>query len=239
MLGTAMSELPEILPIFPLSGSLLLPGNWLPLHIFEPRYRNMVQDAYFGEGEREGARIIGMVQPLVAAEDGLVDSSVGDLATPEAERPHLYSIGCVGRIEECQEVAEGRYLIALLGLMRFRIREELPLLRGYRRVIADYRDFADDLETEDSPEGAPPSLIHVLTEFGRVHGLTFDMKRLAKLPCRALVNGLAMALPFEPVEKQALLEADNGRRLEVLEALLEMGVDLRSDDAESGTPAPN
>jgi Lon protease-like protein len=238
MLSTAMADLPTILPIFPLTGSLLLPGNWLPLHIFEPRYRNMVEDAFSGRGPGEGEKLIGMVQPLAPHEGGGVDLSALDPGM-EPDLPELYQVGCVGRIEECQEVAEGRYLIALLGVTRFRIAEELPLKRGYRRVRAVYEEFAHDRESPQDQDAAPESLIRLLTEFGKLHGLSFDMRRLGKLPCQALVNGLSMALPFEPAEKQALLEAPNDSRLDVLEALLQMGVDLRSDEAETGTPIPN
>src|SRR5512135_1261304 len=132
MMADETPKLPEIIPVFPLTGSLLLPGNLLPLNIFEPRYRNMVADAL------DGDQLIGMVQPLTPRQDNWVASA------QQPENPEIYAIGCLGRIEECEPQDDGRYLLVLRGVARFRVRQELPLKRGYRRVVADYSEFRRD-----------------------------------------------------------------------------------------------
>lgn len=214
------TELPEILPVFPLTGSLLLPGNWLPLNVFEPRYRNMVEDAMAAE------RIIGMIQPLEPQPD--------NRPLPGAERatPELYRVGCAGRIEECQKTPDGRYVIALLGVHRFRVEREMTLSdRGYRRVEASYEAFSE-APAGDSAVPASRELLEAVTAFAEAQGLGLDMERLAKLPERVLVNGLAVALPFAPAEKQALLEHDEGDRRQVLLSLLRMGLDPAASPGE-------
>jgi len=123
--------LPAILPIFPLTGVLLLPRGRLPLNIFEPRYLAMTRDALAGE------RLIGMVQPTDPGASG--------------SNPPVYPTGCAGRITSFSETEDGRFLITLTGTCRFRIRQELPLLEGYRRVVPEWTDFARDLENEDEP----------------------------------------------------------------------------------------
>src|SRR5438046_8763676 len=124
--------LPDTLPIFPLTGVLLLPRGRLPLNIVEPRYPAMTRDALAGE------RLIGMVQPSDPSTSG--------------RNPPVYPTGCAGRITSFSETEDGRFLITLTGTSRFRIREELPLLEGYRRVVPDWQEFARDLEGEESPE---------------------------------------------------------------------------------------
>jgi Lon protease-like protein len=204
---------PSILPVFPLTGSLLLPGNYLPLNIFEPRYRNMVADAM------EGEPYIGMIQPLVPAADNW------PALFPPPENPELYRVGCAGRIERCEPQPDGRYLIVLKGVSRFRVREELPLQRGYRRVVADYSDFAGDIAETAVPLD-PGRLLAAVKAFGEKHDLSFDLDLLASLPGVSLVNGLAVALPFRPAEKQALLEAAGPEEREaMLLALMGMGFD--------------
>lgn len=188
------AALPDILPIFPLTGVLLFPGMRLPLHVFEPRYRNMVQDAL------AGARHIGMIQPLAPRQD--------NAPAPDApqDAPELYPVGCAGSIEEYRKLEDGRYLLTLAGVSRFRVREELPLQRGYRRVVADYGPFA-------AGDTAPPepldthALLLALKAYGDQYSVPFDLARLSDLPSTMLVNGLSMSLPFRPAEKQALLEA--------------------------------
>ncbi len=207
---------PADLPLFPLTGSLLLPGNWLPLNVFETRYRNLVADAL------AGGRHIGMIQPLVPRQDNRPP-----LVAPEelSDSPELYAVGCAGRIEQCDPQPDGRYLILLKGVSRFRVAEELPLHRGYRRAAADYAEFAGDLLEPELPLDASRAMSGLRT-FGKAHGLSFDFDLLASLPGVSLVNGLAVALPFRPAEKQALLEADGPeRRLELLLALMNMGLE--------------
>lgn len=222
-----VSELPETLPLFPLTGTLLLPGNWLPLNIFEPRYRNMVQDALEGEG------YIGMIQPLVPRQDNR------PLPGAEKDVPELYGVGCAGRIEECQETPDGRFLVALMGVHRFRIREEMPLFeRGYRRVAVDYGDFDD--EPSDAP-AQPPSeeLLEAVQVFAQAQQLELDMERLSVLPEPLLVNGLAVALPFAPAEKQALLEAGAADRRGILLTLLRMAEDATQAASSEEPPVTN
>ena len=190
-----MSEaLPAILPVFPLTGMLLLPGMRLPLHVFEPRYRNMVEDALSAD------KHIGMIQPMVPRQDNSPDPRV------PLDQPELYPVGCVGEIEEYRKLEDGRYLLTLVGVSRFRFSEELPLLRGYRRVLADYRGYqADDAEALEALDNR--ALLEALKAYGDQYSVAFDVNRLNGLPSALLVNGLAMSLPFRPAEKQALLEA--------------------------------
>ncbi len=205
--------LPEVLPVFPLTGSLLLPGNYLPLNVFEPRYRNMVADALAGE------RTIGMIQPR------LPDPADNWGLWEEEQDPDLYAVGCAGAIDRWEPQPDGRYLIVLKGLARFRVGGELPLHRGYRRVRADYAEFAAaDLAEPEAPLDPGPVLAAVRA-FSRAHGLELDFTLLSGLGGITLLNGLAAALPFGPAEKQALLEAAAPEQRELLLlSLLEMGV---------------
>ena len=218
---------PEIIPVFPLTGSLLLPGNLLPLNVFEPRYRNMVADALAGE------KRIGMIQPLVPRQDNWVDLA------QQPEIPALYAIGCLGRIDECEQQADGRYLLLLRGVCRFRVARELPLHRGYRRVLADCTDFKRDLD-ELTVVLNPARLMRALRAFGEKHELEFDFDLLASVPGVSLLNGLSVALPFRPAEKQALLEAaDPGEREELLLTLMGMGIEPLSTDEYYSPPVLN
>jgi Lon protease-like protein len=226
--------LPAVLPVFPLTGSLLLPGNWLPLNVFEPRYRNMVEDAVSAEGGGRGGSWIGMIQPRVPQDDNL-----GPLEDATPLDSELYAIGCAGRIERCEPQPDGRYLVLLKGWSRFRVREELAGVHGYRRVAADYAEFAADL-AEPEVELDPGQLLQAVRAFGRKHGLSFDFGVLAALPGVALLNGLAVALPFQPAEKQALLEAAGPReRQEMLLALMGMGIDALDTGERYAPPTVN
>jgi uncharacterized protein len=221
------TAVPKIIPVFPLTGSLLLPGNLLPLNVFEPRYRNMVADAL------EGDRYVGMIQPLVPRQDNWVE------AAQQPDDPALYTVGCLGRIEECEPQEDGRYLVLLRGVCRFRIERELPLHRGYRRVMADYSDFERDL-AELNVFLNPNPLMRALRVFGDKHDLEFDYDLLASVPGISLLNGLAVALPFRPAEKQALLEAaDPGVREELLLTLMGMGIEPLSSDEYYSPPPLN
>ena len=206
------APLPEILPIFPLTGVLLFPGMRLPLHVFEPRYRAMVEDAL------AGGKHIGMIQPLVPRQDNAPAPSASQ------DAPELYPVGCAGIVDEYRKLEDGRYLLTLVGVSRFRFREELPLLRGYRRVMADYSRFlADDT-------GAPEpmdthALLLALKAYGDQYSVPFDVDRLSELPSAMLVNGLSMSLPFRPAEKQALLEAATlAERHKLVLGLMGMGL---------------
>jgi Lon protease-like protein len=223
-----MSETPapDVIPVFPLTGTLLLPGTLLPLNVFEPRYRNLVADAIEGEG----GRFIGMIQPFVPQQDNWVELAEG---SPNAE---LYPIGCVGRIERSEQQPDGRYLIVLRGICRFRVVRELPLRRGYRQVVADYSDFPGD-ELEPASLLDPSRMLRALRSFAETHSLEFDFDLLGSLPGVILLNGLAAALPFRPAEKQALLEAPGPmEREELLLTLMGMGLDTLSADEYYSPP---
>jgi Lon protease-like protein len=206
-----MNAPPPVIPVFPLTGVLLLPGMWLPLHIFEERYRNMIEDAQAAGG------FIGMVQPVVPRQD--------NRPPPEAapENPELYRVGCVGRLEQCDRTPDGRFNIQLLGVTRFQITAELPLHRGYRRVEADYAPYTGD--AGDFPPRDTGALLQALLRFGQSQQFAFDTARLKDLPGAALINGLSMSLPFGPAEKQALLEAPGlAEREALLLTLMGMGL---------------
>jgi hypothetical protein len=223
------TTLPETIPVFPLTGSLLLPGNLLPLNIFEPRYRNMVADAL------EGGQYIGMVQPLTPRQDNWVANA----EDPDPDNPEIYRIGCLGRIEECELQDDGRYLIVLRGISRFHILEELARPRGYRRVRVDYSEFQRDLD-ELNVFLNPSQMMRALRAFGDKHDLEFDYDLLASVPGISLLNGLSVALPFGPAEKQALLEAaDPAVREDLLLTLMGMGIEPLSTDEYYSPPILN
>lgn len=213
-------SLPEVLPVFPLTGVLLLPRGRLPLNIFEPRYLAMIRDALGGE------RLIGMVQPSEPQEDNL-----GRGAT----NPPLYPVGCAGRIMQFAETDDGRFLITLTGISRFRIVEELPLLSGYRRVIPDWRAFAGDRDGSGEPAFDRDRLIRGLKGYFAHRQLSADWSAIEKAPSEYLVTSIAMACPFAPSEKQALLEAaDLDARAQLLTTLVEMAASERSAEENGG-----
>jgi Lon protease-like protein len=185
---------PATLPVFPLTGTLLLPGTYLPLNIFEKRYVSMVEDAL------QGDRRIGMIQPMIP---GLDNWGVPPL---DLRDPQLYPVGCCGRIQEHERQPDGRYLIVLEGIIRFRMLEELAPIRGYRRVRADFAEFEIDLRADD-PIVDKQEVLGVLDHYARERDLEFDTDVLDSLSCGRLVNTLSTALPLTAVEKQALLEA--------------------------------
>jgi Lon protease-like protein len=211
-----MSAPPEeqTLPVFPLSGTLLLPGTYLPLNIFEERYLNMVRDTL------EGDRRIGMIQPRIP---GLDNWGVPPL---DLDAPELYPVGCCGRITQHELQTDGRYLIVLEGVVRFRILRELEPARGYRRVRADFAEFEIDQRSAE-PEIDKQEVLSVLDRFAKQADLEFDPDLLAALPGRRLVSTLSTALPFTAVEKQALLEAYSPEERASLLITL-MGIDLDS-----------
>lgn len=203
---TRQTALPTEFAVFPLEGALLLPRGRLPLNIFEPRYLRMVDDA-LGSG-----RVIGMVQPDPVR-----------AATPNG--PALYRTGCLGRLSSFSETEDGRYLITLTGLSRFSIATELEMQRGYRRVRGDLVRFAPDTTVEDA-EGTidRKRLLAALRGYFTAQGFDAKWDSINGMDDDALVTTLSMVCPFEPPEKQALLEAHSlGDRADALTALLEMG----------------
>jgi Lon protease-like protein len=204
-----VTDLPALIPVFPLDGALLLPGCQLPLQIFEPRYLNMIDDAM------SGARIIGMIQTAGA----------GDRA-----RPTLASVGCAGRITAYAETGDGRYLITLTGICRFAVGDELEINTPYRQVRPDFGPFAPDLEPEHALAFDRQRFLGLLRRYLDRKGLSVEWDAAKQAPAVALVNSLAMGLPLDPAEKQALLEAPAmSDRLRVLSALLQIDA-VENDD---------
>ncbi|MGE5271598.1 MAG: LON peptidase substrate-binding domain-containing protein [Thiohalocapsa sp.] len=213
--------LPDLLPIFPLTGVLLLPRGRLPLNIFEPRYLAMTRDALAGE------RLIGMIQPsdAGAAPPGMSPPVSAPMGAPgiAGMSPPVYPVGCAGRLTQFSETDDGRYLITLTGISRFRIREELPLLSGYRRVVPDWEPFAADRQRASEPSFDRERLLHGLRGYFAARKIQADFEAIDRAPGEYLVTSLAMACPFAPSEKQALLEApDLDARAQLLTALVEM-----------------
>ncbi|MGC2780312.1 MAG: LON peptidase substrate-binding domain-containing protein [Bradyrhizobium sp.] len=200
------AELPEIVPVFPLAGALLLPRGQMPLNIFEPRYLAMVDDAF-----RDGHRLIGMIQPDVTH-------------SSSEERPVLFKVGCVGRITQLAESGDGRYILELTGVSRFKVVEEMTVLTAYRQCKVDYFPFLDDFTARKGEDAVDrDALLAVLTDFLKANNLKVDWAGIEAAPNEALVNALAMMSPYGPAEKQAMLEApDLKTRAEILIAVTEM-----------------
>jgi hypothetical protein len=199
-------DLPTEFPVFPLAGALLLPRGRLPLNIFEQRYLAMIEDS-LGAG-----RMFGMIQP--------------DPHRPDSESgPGLYRVGCLGRLSSFNETDDGRYLITLTGLARFAVAAELPMGRGYRRVRGDFSPYLADLETTPGPIGVErEALLTALRGYFARRNFEANWDAVRRMPDDALVTTLSMICPFEPAEKQALLEvATDADRAATLLALLQMG----------------
>jgi len=198
-------DCPLVIPLFPLTGALLLPRGQMPLNIFEPRYLAMIDDAIRGD------RVIGMIQP--EPDDGR-----------RVEVPPLVRVGCLGRITQFAETGDDRYIISLTGISRFRIVEELSAATPYRQGRVDYEPFAVDFIARSGEEAVDrDGLLKALRDFAKANDLKIDWKGVHEAPNEALVNALAMMCPFGPREKQALLEARSLKeRAEVLVAITEI-----------------
>lgn len=200
----AYSDLPHTLPLFPLTGAVLLPRGHLPLNVFEPRYLEMVDYAL------QGDRLIGMIQPAENEETTL--------------RPRLSQVGCAGKIIAFQETSDNRYLITLQGICRFRLTGEMESATAWRAGICDFAPFAGDLAEIPSAEIPRDRLLAALKNYLNSRDMQADWTSVLTAPAEALVNALAMMCPFAPAEKQALLEALSfHERASTLLALLEMG----------------
>jgi Lon protease-like protein len=210
------ADLPDVIPVFPLPGALLLPRGQMPLNIFELRYLAMIDDAL-----RDGHRLIGMIQPD-ARQKGPDDA------------PPLYSVGCAGRITQLAESGDGRYLIELTGVARFALREELTARTLYRQCRVDFAPFADDfIPRKGESEVDRNALLRTLRDFLKANDLNADWKGIENAPNEALVNALSMMSPYGPPEKQALLEAkDLKSRAEILIAMTEINL-AKGDDGET------
>jgi len=205
-LEPTFEDLPAELPIFPLNGVLLLPRGRLPLRIFEKRYLAMTGDAL-----GVPPRLIGMVQPL-------------DKDTTQ-RNPPVYKVGCAGRITSFSETDEGQYLVTLTGVCRFVITTELELVKGYRRVTARWDDYAGDFADTEVTEVDRTRLLGGLKDYFKLHGIAANWEAIEQTPEDRLVTSLAMICPFEPSEKQALLEAgDLKARAQLMTTLIEMAL---------------
>jgi Lon protease-like protein len=210
-------DLPDVIPVFPLPGALLLPRGQMPLNIFEPRYLAMVDDALASRH-----RLIGMIQP--------------DSAHPGPEdKPKLFKVGCVGRITQIAESGDGRYLLQLTGVSRFRIEEELQVATAYRQCRVTYAPFADDFIARKGEDAVDrKNLLRTLADFLTANNLKADWEGIENAPNEALVNALAMMSPYGSAEKQALLEApDLKTRAEILIAVTEIELAKNRTDGET------
>ena len=212
-------ELPGVLPVFPLTGVLLLPRGRLPLNIFEPRYLNMIRDGL------APPRMIGMIQPAKAQSEA------------EETDPKLYATGCAGRITQFEETGDGRFVLNLLGVCRFDIVEELAKQNDYRRCAVDWSRYDQDMGS--SPDAVTPPfdrsrLRSPLERYFKRRDINANWDAIEKLDDDRLINTIAMLCPFAAPEKQALLEApDQIQRGELLLAILEMASMADTDDNET------
>jgi Lon protease-like protein len=211
----APADMPETIPVFPLTGALLLPRGRLPLNIFEPRYLAMIDDAIRGE------RIIGMIQPIADSESAVT--------------PKLFDIGCAGRITQFAETGDGRLIITLTGVARFRIVEELPTTTLYRQAQVDFAAFPDDFIARAGEEEVDrATVLDALGHFVKANKLEVDWKGIEDAPNEALVNALSMMSPYGVKEKQALLEAKTLKeRAEILVAVTEIELARRASGSDN------
>jgi Lon protease-like protein len=209
-------DLPEIIALFPLPGALLLPRGQMPLNIFEPRYLALVDDCL-----RDGHRLIGMIQPDTTQ------------AGPE-NKPPLFKIGCVGRITQLTESGDGRYLLELTGVARFRIEQELPVKTDYRQCRVTYAPFAGDfIARKGESDVDREAVLGALRSFMKANKLQADWEGIDQAPNEALVNALSMMSPYGAPEKQALLEApDLKTRAELLVAITEIELAKKNTEGE-------
>ena len=200
-------DLPAVIPVFPLPAALLLPRADMPLNIFEPRYLAMIDAALAGD------RVIGMIQP----DERLAACALG---------PSLCTIGCAGRITSLAETGDGRYMITLTGIARFRIVEEVAGPAPFRRCRVTARPFAGDFLAEGEEEMVDRrAVLKTFRAYLDAHNLDTDWESVGRASNETLINALAMMAPFGPAEKQALLEApDLKSRAETLVAITEMSL---------------
>ena len=184
-------DLPKIIPVFPISNFIIFPNTTVPLNIFEPRYIEMVNQSM------KSNKLIGMIQP----------KTLNDNQLP----PILHEIGCLGKITSFEETKDGRYMIELKGLIRFKILEEIKSSKQFREYSIDYKDYAHDLgEKKEELKFSELELIFKdLKSLFEKKGFIINWKELEKQSLDEIINALAMASPFTLQEKQVLLEAEN------------------------------
>ena len=197
--------LPDTIPVFPLPGALLLPRARLPLHIFEPRYLAMIEDVM-----KTPERLIGMIQPY--------ESATGET--------RLHAIGCAGRLTAFSETEDGRYMITLAGISRFRVRREVEGFTPYRRCVIEWAGFERDRgAVETDPQMPRDNLLDLLGRYFEEQGLSTDWENLREAEDELLINSLSMLCPFDSEERQALLEAPGlTERRETLVTLIEFAL---------------
>lgn len=200
------ADLPDIIPIFPLPGALMLPRSRLPLHLFEPRYLAMFEDCL-----RTPGRLIGMIQPN---------------SGPGRDSNTLHTIGCAGRVTQFSETDDGRYMITLSGVSRFRMIEEVDGFTPYRRAQVSWTGFERDLgPTDVDAKFDRAGFLNLLERYFRARELQTDWDSLKEADDELLINSLSMLLGFEPEDKQALLEAPSlSTRRETLVTLIEFAM---------------
>ena len=213
----SLADLPETIPIFPLPGALLLPRARLPLNIFEPRYLAMLEDTL-----KTPHRLVGMIQPVLVPDGKPEPRGTG----------RLHQIGCAGRVTAFQETEDGRYLITLTGISRFRIGELQEGFAPYLRGRTDWTSFERDLgRSETDPDFDRPAFLDVLARFFDTAQLSSDWDSLKEADVELLVNSLSILCPFDPEEKQALLEAPTlANRRETLVTLMEFALRSSGDE---------
>lgn len=200
-----MTDLPETIALFPLPGAILFPRARLPLHIFEPRYLTMLADAL-----KSDHRMIGMIQPR------------GD---------HLHQVGCAGRVTSFSETEDGRYMITLTGVSRFRVKTEVAGFQPYRRAEVDWQAFGHERRAETDPGMDRDKLLADLARYFKQRQLGVDWGALKTAEDELMINALSMLCPFGPEEKQALLEApDLVARRKVLQTLISFAVQSGGED---------
>ncbi len=201
----SVSALPQVIPVFPLSGALLLPRTDLPLNIFEPRYISMVEHAMSSD------HVIGMIQPLPGEED---------------DNPALAQVGCLGRITSYAETDDNRLLISLTGVCRFAVKREKKVKTLFRQVEADYSGFAADLVTENNARTVDrTAVIRAFRHYLEANNMSANWSEVEQIPTELLVNTLSQLAPYPAPEKQALLEAsDLQARADMLIALTELAL---------------
>ena len=202
----SVADLPQTIPVFPLPGALLLPRARLPLHIFEPRYLAMLDDTL-----KTSHRLIGMIQPR---------------DVPGRDRTRLHAIGCAGRVTGFSETEDGRYMITLAGISRFRVKEVQEGFTPYLKCDVSWRDFTRDLDgTEHDPGLRRERFLSLLGRYFDSRSLSTDWDSLREAEDELLVNSLSMLCPFDPEDKQALLEAPSlTTRRETLVTLIEFSL---------------
>jgi len=211
------SDLPSVIPVFPLPGALLLPRGQLPLNIFEPRYIAMIDAAL------QSDRVVGMIQPSLDENEEMT-----------SDNPDLCGVGCIGRLTSLQESGDGRYLITLTGIARFDVLEEMPAVTPYRQCRVSINRFHDDLESGQGEDDVDrQAVLRTFRAYLEANDMDADWEGIERAGNEALVNALSMMSPYGPAEKQALLEADDLKtRAETLIAITEMDLARKAGGGE-------